>query len=96
MSTNRKRQPKRLEDFSAAKQKKIIERIKLCGYEDLEAEELLRECGRLAFELFQLKEDKKLEMEGYNNTIKDIEERIEALRIQKDLMRAPPPKLVQG
>ena len=86
-----KTKPTRLEDLSDAKQQKILERIKLCGYEDLTADDLMKEAGRLCFELMQLKQDKKDTMGGFNDTIKDVEERIEALRIQKEEMRQPPP-----
>ena len=89
-STQRKRQQKKLEDYSAAKQKKIMERIKLCGYDDMVVDDIFKEAGRLVFEYLRLKEDKRLEMQGYNNTLKDLEERMECLEIQKDLLRQPP------
>jgi len=91
-----KRKPQRLADLSDAKQKKYHERLNLCGYDELSPEEIMKEAGRLAFELYSVKADKKLEMGGYNNTIKDLEERLEVLRILKDEMRAPPPRLVEG
>lgn len=88
-SVSRKRSS--AEEPEERRKRRIFEKIRECGYDVLDPDQTIREAGKLAFELATLKESARKQAQSFNRSIRDVEGRLEALRVHKETQRKPPP-----
>ncbi len=71
------------------KEKQVDQNIKLFGYESMKLDDLMKEAGKMAFELIDLKTTKKDTMKEMNERIKAFEDRLDALKTAVSAHRTP-------
>jgi hypothetical protein len=70
-------------------QQTFEETIEFLGYTDMEIDDILKETGKIALQLCELEQAKRDEMAGYNESIKDLKQRIQILSALKASHRRP-------